>query len=89
MAYHFVGCWVDDQRGGSGKFYYVNGDTYEGEWRGHKRHGYGTYTYADTGSQYVGTWKDGVRNGHGELVHTNHKFVGKFSEDKVGIGSSC
>lgn len=25
-----------------------------------------------------------MRSGHGELVHANHKFVGKFNEDKVG-----
>ena len=77
------GSWVDDQRCGSGKFYYVNGDVYDGEWKAHVRHGLGTYTYADTGSRYVGMWKNGRRDGHGELVHTNHKFVGKFVDDKV------
>jgi radial spoke head protein 1 len=78
----YEGDWVDDQRCGNGMFYYVNGDTYDGDWRAHKRHGYGVYTYADTGSRYVGMWKDGLRNGHGELVHVNHKYVGKFSDDK-------
>jgi radial spoke head protein 1 len=83
----YEGSWVDDQRCGYGKFYYVNGDTYEGEWRGHVRHGFGTYIYADTGSRYVGSWKEGHRDGHGELVHANHKFVGKFKEDKpLGCG---
>lgn len=78
----YDGSWVEDQRCGTGKFYYVNGDVYDGEWKDHVRHGYGTYTYADTGSSYVGTWRDGKRDGHGELIHANHKFVGKFKEDK-------
>ena len=74
---------MDDQRCGSGKFFYINGDVYDGEWKADKRHGHGTYTYADTGSRYVGSWRDGQRNGHGELIHANHKFVGKFTDDKV------
>lgn len=31
----------------------------------------------------MGIWKEGKREGHGELVHKNHRFVGKFKEDKV------
>ena len=78
-----TGCWADDQRCGKGKFYYVNGDIYDGEWRAHVRHGLGSYTYADTASCYVGMWKDGRRDGQGELIHANHKFAGKFVDDKV------
>ena len=78
-----TGSWVDDQRCGKGKFYYVNGDIYDGEWKDHVRHGLGSYTYADTASCYVGLWKNGQRDGQGELIHANHKFVGKFVDDKV------
>ena len=80
-----AGGWADDQRCGSGKFYYVNGDVYDGEWSAHVRHGHGSYTYADTGSRYVGMWKNGQRDGQGELIHANHKFVGKFVDDKVSV----
>jgi len=80
-----AGSWADDQRCGSGKFYYVNGDIYDGEWNSHVRHGLGSYTYADTGSRYVGMWKNGQRDGQGELIHANHKFVGKFVDDKVSL----
>jgi len=80
-----LGTWVDDQRSGQGKYFYVNGDVYEGEWRDHVRHGQGKYTYADTGSMYVGTWRDGQMEGHGELVHANHKFIGKFKNDTVRL----
>ena len=78
-----VGSWVDDQRCGTGKYSYINGDTYEGEWLNHVRHGRGTYLYTDTGSKYVGLWKEVKREGAGELVHANHKYVGSFTEDRV------
>ena len=80
-----VGSWVDDQRCGTGKYSYINGDTYEGEWLNHVRHGRGTYLYTDTGSKYVGLWKEGKREGAGELVHANHKYVGSFTEDRVRV----
>lgn len=78
-----TGSWVDDQRCGFGKYFYINSDTYEGEWLNHVRHGQGTYTYATTGTKYIGTWNGGKRDGHGELVHANHKYVGVFKEDRV------
>ena len=33
------------------------GDKYVGEWKNDKRHGLGTYSYAN-GDQYVGEWKN-------------------------------
>lgn len=51
FLYKFVGSWVDDQRCGNGKYFYVNGDTYDGEWQNHVRHGQGCYTFAETGRQ--------------------------------------
>jgi len=67
---------VEDQRNGNGTYYYVNGDSYQGEWYLHKRHGQGTYTYAATGSHYRGTWDDGKKKGSGEIIHANHKYLG-------------
>jgi len=78
-----AGSWVDDQRCGFGKYYYINADTYEGEWQNHVRHGQGTYVYAETGTKYTGTWKDGKREGQGELIHANHKYVGPWRDDRV------
>ena len=39
--------------------------TYEGEWKGGKRHGQGKYTFTD-GSTYEGEWKDGKEHGQGK-----------------------
>lgn len=80
-----TGGWVDDQRSGFGKYSYINGDTYEGEWQNHVRHGQGIYTYAETGTKYEGRWDNGKRDGHGELIHANHKYVGIFSGDRVSV----
>lgn len=85
ISYHYLylGSWVDDQRCGLGKYSYINGDYYDGEWQNHVRHGQGTYYWAETGSKYVGTWKEGKMEGAGELIHANHKYVGSFKENRV------
>lgn len=65
----------------------MNGDTYEGNWYEHQRHGQGTYTYSSTGSKYTGTWVNGKREGSGELIHSNHRFIGNFVENNPqGVG---
>ena len=46
---------------------YDGGDVYEGEILNGKRHGHGTYTWAD-GDTYEGDWKDGKRCGRGKLI---------------------
>ncbi len=81
----YEGSWVDDVREGYGVYHYVNGDRYEGEWKEHQRHGQGTYFYAETGSKYVGLWRKGKMTGHGEIIHLNHKYVGKFKENYVNL----
>eukprot|EP00061_Rhincodon_typus_P014066 g40862.t1 len=43
-----------------------------------KRHGLGTYVYAQTGSKYVGTWVHGKQVEAGELIHLNHRYQGNF-----------
>ncbi|KAM4797231.1 radial spoke head 1 homolog [Rhinophrynus dorsalis] len=83
----YEGDWVDDQRQGQGVYTYANGDTYSGDWFSHQRHGQGVYMYADTGSKYVGTWVNGKQEGAGELVHLNHRYIGKFaSNSPLGPG---
>jgi len=46
---------------GYGRYYYYNGDIYDGAWQNHVRHGLGTYTYGDSGGQWTGTWNNGIR----------------------------
>ncbi|XP_069825506.1 radial spoke head 1 homolog [Dendropsophus ebraccatus] len=79
----YEGDWVDDQRQGQGVYTYANGDVYSGDWFAHQRHGQGVYTYTDTGSRYIGTWVNGKQDGAGELVHHNHRYLGKFSSNTI------
>lgn len=79
----YEGSWVEDLREGYGVYQYANGDRYEGEWKQDLRHGQGSYFYAETGSKYVGLWKKGKMTGHGEIIHKNHKYVGKFKDNYV------
>lgn len=48
-----------------------------------RRHGQGTYLYAETGSKYVGTWVKGQQEGAAELIHLNHRYLGKFLNKNV------
>jgi len=43
---------------GFGKYTYLDGEKYEGEWKNGKRNGQGTFTYPD-GSKYIGEWRNG------------------------------
>lgn len=55
-------------RQGVGKYTYANGDTYDGEWCHHLRHGQGTYIYKQAGLMYIGGWIKGRRDGTGKIV---------------------
>jgi len=55
-------------RSGHGRYLYVNGDIYDGEWAHHVRHGSGQYTYAANNIIYSGTWEYGRRVGTGTIT---------------------
>ena len=78
----YDGSWINDLRNGWGTYTYPNGDTYEGEWYQGVRHGQGTYTYNETGSHYEGTWFHGKMQDEGHLVHSNHRYIGNFDENR-------
>ena len=50
---------------GRGKCVLANGDEYEGEFTGGKRHGNGKCKYAN-GGVYKGEWNEGKRHGRGK-----------------------
>ena len=41
---------------GHGKYFYSNGNQYDGLWSQDKKHGKGVYTYLLTGEKYEGNW---------------------------------
>jgi len=66
-------------RNGRGRYRYVNGDIYDGEWLSHVRHGSGQYTYAANGIVYSGTWENGRRVGTGSISVIGRESVTKVS----------
>ncbi len=53
-----------------------------GDYLDGKRHGQGTYTFAD-GGKYIGGWKDNKFHGQGTYTYSNgDKYVGEFKDDK-------
>ena len=63
---------------GFGKYTYLDGEKYEGDWRNGKYHGQGTYTSKD-GEKFVGEWKDGRENGQGKRTFPDgRKYIGEF-----------
>ena len=58
------------------------GDKYVGEFRDHKYHGQGTYTFSD-GDKYVGEFKNGKYHGQGTITYASgDKYVGEYKDDK-------
>uniref|UniRef100_A0A8D1SRI5 Radial spoke head component 1 n=1 Tax=Sus scrofa TaxID=9823 RepID=A0A8D1SRI5_PIG len=89
----YIGEYVKNKKHGQGTFIYPDGSRYEGKHTITKqtfvwgRHGQGTYLYAETGSKYVGTWVKGQQEGAAELIHLNHRYLGKFlNKNPVGPG---
>ena len=53
-----------------GTLKFPNGDKYEGELKGQKKHGYAIFTWAD-GSTFRGDWKDDKKHGHLTFIDAN------------------
>ena len=47
-----------------GKFWHVDGDVFDGQWKNDKANGYGVYTHVN-GAKYEGMWKDDLQDGFG------------------------
>jgi hypothetical protein len=62
---------------------FSNGDTYDGEYKGKKRHGKGTYTWESTGAVYTGLYADGKRDGKGTMTYPDGSvYVGLWRKNK-------
>lgn len=66
---------------------WANGDKFEGNWKGCKKHGEGKDTYAN-GSTYVGHYSDGLPSGNGEFRWIDGSYyIGCFANGlKHGMG---
>ena len=74
---------------GKGKFHYVNGAEYYGEFKKGKRNGFGKYIYSNRNNYYIGEWKDDERSGDGYFENNNAQFnyIGKWKKGlHCGLG---
>ena len=65
---------------GFGKYTYLDGEKYEGNWRNGKYHVQGTYTCKD-GEKFVGEWKDD-KEWNGTYYDQNGNIIIKFVNGK-------
>ena len=73
---------------GQGTYTWPDGAKYVGESKEDKKHGKGSYEYANKAQIYVGEWKDDQYNGKGTLVFNKgefagFKYVGEFKDGKM------
>ena len=66
---------------GFGKYKYIDGDSYEGEWKDGKFHGKGTKTFLN-GEKYVGEFK-GNEPWNVKEYDKNGKLTKKFVNGKI------
>ena len=62
---------------GTGKFFYNNGDIYEGDFKNGKKEGNGKIYY-ENGDRYEGEFKNDVRDGKGKLFLDNGEIIDKI-----------
>ena len=75
-----------------GKYTYIDGSIYEGEFVNKMRNGQGTYTYIDGtnyGDKYSGNWLDDKTSGLGTYIFANGDiYIGNFKDNqKHGTGT--
>ena len=62
---------------------FPSGISYEGEWLGKLKHGFGVQSWPD-GARYEGEWVDGKANGKGKFIHSDgDAYEGEWKDDKA------
>ena len=80
----YEGEWKDHLRHGQGTYFYAETGLKKIFYYKLRRK---YFNYFNLGSKYNGLWYKGQMSGHGEIIHADHKFVGKFKENHVSLRS--
>ena len=72
-----------------------SGDKYVGQFKNEKKHGQGTYTWADGISKYVGQYKNDQKHGYGTFTWgpkskwSGMKYVGEILNGNMTDKGTC
>ena len=77
----YFGEYKGGKKNGLGTYVWGDGFIYEGEWVDNHLEGYGIY-YGNNQNIYIGQWKKSLKEGFGELLWSDKKYLGFFSDDK-------
>jgi len=81
----YIGPWKDNlKHGEGGKFMWLGGESYEGDYEQDRRSGQGTY-YWSNGDRYTGAWSNDKQNGIGTLFDSdgNIKIKGEWKDGEL------
>lgn len=80
----YVGEWSAGKKHGTGRYFYKNGDFYDGEFRFNIAKGKGIYVHTLSGSIYKGEWDRDMRNGRGTYVFKNgSRYTGNWVDNQI------
>lgn len=84
----YEGMFVDERFHGVGRYMYINGNVYEGEWHAGKRYGHGHLRSDCEGWTYEGNFDNDMRHGEGMLQWDDGAtYIGILHHDRPqGLG---
>ncbi len=71
----YKGCFSGGNLEGIGRFDYLDGSFYDGDWKENKKHGKGKLIEADSISVYNGNWESDQKNGNGTFLQKGSYII--------------
>ena len=80
----YVGEWAAGKKHGTGRYFFKNGDFYDGQFRFNIAKGMGVYVHTVAGGIYKGEWDKDMRNGRGTYVFKNgSRYTGNWVDNQI------
>lgn len=80
----YVGEWSASKKEGKGRYFFSNGDIYDGDFHNNLAKGLGIYIHTKEGNIYSGEWDNDMRNGRGTYNFSNgSKFTGNWVNNNI------
>mmetsp|Transcript_10907 Transcript_10907/g.16624 ORF Transcript_10907/g.16624 Transcript_10907/m.16624 type:complete len:1070 (-) Transcript_10907:229-3438(-) len=80
----YAGEWAAGKKHGQGRYFFANGDFYDGDFRVNKAKGMGIYVHTVEGNIYKGEWDNDMRNGRGTYNFSNgSRYTGGWLNNDI------